>query len=123
MTVANEAIREVAHRLPLKVVSAEWQDPALLLHGDGWRMTVMTPWRVPLQGRLLLGSDNADSDEVAKLLAGNIVATCKSQSSDSFLDPSLGFVSGHVLEIFSVSPLEPWLLYLGEEVFVASPSE
>lgn len=94
MTVANEAIREVAHRLPLKVASAEWRDPVLLLHGDGWRMTVMTPWRVLLQGRLLWGSDNADSDEVAKLLTGNIVATCRSQGSDSSLDPSLGFASG-----------------------------
>lgn len=124
MNVTSEAMRQLAERLPLKVLTAEWQDPVLLLQGADWHMSVMTPWRILHQGALLLGSDDAEPNVVADLLTGNLITRCQQQSSAAALDPLLIFSSGHILEIFSVGPLEPWVISLGDaNLFVASPSE
>lgn len=124
MTIANDAIRLAIEKLPLRVLRAEWRDPVLLLHGAGWRMTVTTTWRLLFQGRFVFGSDNIEPEMVDCLLTNNLITDCRWQSSLAHLDPLFVFSCGHVLEVFSVSAIEPWLLSFGDEnLFVASPSE
>lgn len=124
MNAAKTALQELSKMLPLAVSSVDWHDPILIVHGKGWGLTVMTPWRVLHDDRFFIGSDDADPAEVARLLEGNLITACGPQGRSSALDPALAFASGHKLEIFSVGPLEPWSIALDDVgFFVASPSE
>ena len=124
MTAAHEAILQLRKMLPTDVAYVEWQDPALIIRGNGWGMTVLTAWRITFHNKFLVGSDSADPSIVVKLLDKNTVIKCEQQSLITQLDPTLVFASGHALEVFSLNPLEPWMMSFTEiGLFVASPSE
>jgi hypothetical protein len=124
MSSAAGAIQALGQRLPLAVLKIEWNDPNLVVGGAGWSISVLTPWRIVLDDRLLLGSDDATQSAVEEFISGKAIVACEVQSRHSSLDPALIFDSGIALEIFSVTHLEPWVLLIAEQgMFVASPSE
>lgn len=121
---ATDVLQIIRMSLPAKATQIDWQNPQLFIAGTDWTLAVMTPWRVLYQDRLLFGSDDVEAAAVAKIFEGNLITQCLQQSSTSPLDPSLVFASGHVLEIFSVGPLEPWIFSSADgRKFISSPSE
>lgn len=121
---ATQVIQIIRASLPAKVSQVDWQDPQLLLVGPDWALAVMTPWRVLYEGKFLFGSDDVEAAAIAEIFEENLITQCLQQSSTSPLDPSLVFAGGHVLEIFSVGPLEPWIFTgKGGAKFIASPAE
>jgi hypothetical protein len=124
MKIATQALSQFSAILPCTLLKADWQDPVLVLRGDDWTFSVMTPWRVVGGGGLQFGSDDVEPITVAELLNGNQIIECRPQSTLGPVDPAFVFASGHSLEVFSVGPVEPWVLRLGDVgVFVASPTE
>lgn len=124
MTIAAIAIQTLTERTPIGVEWAEWNETELLLGGADWNMSVLTPWRLLHQGKFVIGSDNTAAIDVIKVLKGNLIVGCKSQSSSEVLDPALLLGSGHILEIFSAGPLEPWTLFFRDKGrYVASPTD
>lgn len=109
-------------RLPLRVVSAMWRDPVLVLRGANWSLSVLSTWRIVLQGKLLVGSDAAEVRDIPPLLDGKLVVACKPHGS--LADPSLEFEDGYVLEVFSTCALEPWVLRFEStgEVYIGEPA-
>jgi hypothetical protein len=116
-------VRAAAPHLPLRVLGAEWNDPVLLLRGDGWSLTVTSPWRIAEGGRLRRGCwDDGAAREVATLV-GREVVKVEPQGGAVGLDPALVFSDGRRLEVFSVDDLEPWVLRLPSgPVWVPVPS-
>lgn len=124
MTSAQQAMRAISNRLPLKVLYVDWEDPTLILRGDGWRVSIMTAWRVVLEGRLIVGSDAVDEAALRAALNRTLITGCGVQSTVAGPDPTFVFATGHVLEVFSVGPLEPWVALIeGAGLFASSPSE
>ncbi|WP_144436295.1 hypothetical protein [Lysobacter antibioticus] len=100
-----------------------YTDPCLLIHGLGWHLRLLTAWRVLDTGKFLIGSDEVDVPLLQSVLAGKTIVECRSQSSTAGFDPALVFATGQVLEVFSVSAIEPWIFSIdGAGPFVASPS-
>lgn len=119
----SNSMSAIFGKLPLAVSGVEYADPCLIIHGPGWRMRLLTAWRVVDSGIFLMGSDEVDAALLQTLFTGNEIVECRSQSSTVNFDPALVFATGHVLEIFSVSALEPWIFSVdGIGPFVASPS-
>lgn len=119
----SNGMRAISGKLPLEVSSLTYADPCLLIHGSGWHLRLLTAWRVVDAGRFLMGSDEIDVFLLQSLFTGNEIVECLSQSSTVGFDPALVFATGHVLEVFSVSALEPWIFSVdGIGPFVASPS-
>ena len=124
MNTANTVIMILAAHVPMTVEQVDWNETELVLRGMGWNMSILTPWRILQNGKFVFGSDCAAVSEVASLLNGNSIIECKGQSSSAILDPALVLSSGHVLEIFSAAPLEPWTLFVRDfGRYVASPAE
>ncbi|MGN7919472.1 hypothetical protein [Lysobacter sp. 22409] len=119
----SNSMEILARQLPLVARSVTYTDPCLLIHGHGWHLTLLTAWRVLETGKFLMGSDEVDVPSLQSVLVGNMIVECRSQSSTAGFDPALVFATGHVLEVFSVSALEPWIFSIdGVGPFAASPS-
>ena len=103
------AIRRLADLSGEKIISVRWDDPQLVVKGRDWSIAAVAPWRVLKDRALILGSDEAVQEDLEKILVGNAIKTCTFQSAHADVDPALAFESGHLLEIFSSSALEPWL--------------
>lgn len=123
MRVMSNGMREIFGKLPLAVSSVVYADPCLIIIGPGWRLRLLTAWRVVDTGIFVMGSDEVDAALLQTLFTGNEIVDCRSQSSTVNFDPALVFSTGHVLEVFSVSAVEPWIFSVdGIGPFVASPS-
>lgn len=124
MNAAMEALQQLVDRGGLLVVTISWNDPVLILSGSGWRLRLMTAWRVLFEGKYLLSSDDKiDEHQLRSIFSGNQIVACSSQSRFSGFDPACEFKSGHVLEVFSTSPIEPWIIFSEREgAVVPSPS-
>lgn len=123
MSVMSNSMSAIIGKLPLEVSSVVYADPCLIINGPGWRLRLLTAWRVVDSGKFLLGSDEVDAALLPAIFTGNKIVECRSQSSTVDFDPALVLATGHVLEVFSVSALEPWIFSIdGIGPFVASPS-
>jgi hypothetical protein len=124
----DAVVRAAAPRLPLRVLGAEWSDPVLLLHGDGWSLMVASPWRIVEGGRLRRGCwDHDAAREVATLVGRDVVGRdvvgIEPQGGAVRLDPALVLSDGRRLEVFPVDDVEPWVLRLPSgPVWVPVPS-
>lgn len=115
---AVEALREKIGTVVERVL---WTDTSLVLLGPGWRVTTTSPWRITLNGVLVVGAEDTNSEAEASSLSG---ARLQSVLSSSDLDPQLRFTDGRVLEIFSACTVEPWVVDVsGYPVIVGSPTE
>ena len=114
MSSALLAFRKLSAKLPIAVLNVEWNDPILIVGGAGWSFAIVSPWRVVADEALILGSDNATQDSVRDLLHDQMVISCDLQSKSAPLDLALLLENGRVLEVFSVTSLEPWTLSLAD---------
>lgn len=110
MNSAVLALGNLSARLPIAILNVEWNDPILIVGGAGWSFAIVSPWRIVADETLMLGSDSATQDSVWSLLHDQMVVSCNLQSKNAPLDLALSLKNGRVLEVFSVSNLEPWTL-------------
>lgn len=121
MNTVKEALARLNETLPGPVLSLDWDDPVLQLQGQGWRLTITTPWRLTNACGLLLASDDASATELTNVLLRETLVSCGAQSAHFALDPILIFSNGFALEVFSTTAMEPWILSWGEaDLFVAT---
>jgi hypothetical protein len=109
--------------LPLRVVTAEWSNDALVLTGDGWSATVNCPWRVSRLGVMVFSWDSKDAADLVWDLIGHDVVDVVAQSSVSPADPAVVFSGGLALEVFSDTAIDPWVMGFPGMTFVGSPTD
>jgi hypothetical protein len=121
--VIEQLRAHAAAHLPVRVVTAEWSNDALVLAGDGWSATVNCPWRVSRRGVMLVSRDSKDAEDRVWDLVGHDVVDVVAQSSVSPADPAVVFSGGLALEVFSDTAIDPWVMRFPEMVFVGSPTD
>lgn len=118
----STARSRLAKELPLLISNVQWSDPVLVVGGSDWSLAITSPWRLISFGKMMLGSDQAGPDSLS-FLAGKKLISCDAQSKHVDIDVALFIEGGVILEIFSVSNLEPWTLSMhGAMIYVSSPS-
>jgi len=119
----SRLIDAVAPLLPVTISEVDYSDPVLLINGAGWSLSVLTAWRIVGPEGLVFSCDSESAaDRVWDLIGENVTAVV-SQSATSQVDPALVLSSGLTLEIVSLHPIEPWVLRIADQVWVASPSD
>lgn len=116
-------LKNLARALPLTIDSVEWNDPVLIIGGDGWSFAIHSPWRVVSSSALEFGCwDRTAVTRVADLQQLTIIGVCR-QGARLAVDPAFALSNGQFLELFSVDAVEPWVLRVEGRVYVASPSD
>lgn len=121
MSSAVLALEKLSAKLPIAVLNVEWNDPILIVGGAGWSFAIVSPWRIVADEALMLGSDSATQDFVWDLLYDQMVVSCDLQSKNAPLDLALSLENGWVLEVFSVTSLEPWTLSFADVGMFVGP--
>jgi hypothetical protein len=99
---------------PLEIVEVEYREPVLALSGSSWGLTAMCPWRVVREGGIELSWSTPDAEDRVWDLIGRRVVAAVPQGRDAAFTLS----DGSVLEVFSDSDVDPWVLRLPDIVFV-----
>jgi hypothetical protein len=99
---------------PLEITEIEFQDPILALAGEGWALTALCPWRVLRGDALELSWSSPDAEDRAWDLIGRQVVAADQRGRDAALRLS----DGSVIELFSDTDTDPWVLRLPGFTFV-----
>lgn len=111
-------------RLPLAITDIEHNDPAILLRGDDWSLSIVCPWRLCQYDRLVCAYGDPDAEPRTRLLIGAEVIEVVAQSMlQRYRDPAFRISGGYSLEIFSDTDLDPWAVMLPERTFVGPLSD
>ncbi len=105
--------------LPVSVEEVEVDDPNVLLVGQNWSVAILCPWRLTRGGALIASSEDRDAEASLRQLVGALVVDVGAQSSSGVSDdPLFVFQDGSLLEIFSDTGLDPWVVRLPVATFV-----
>ena len=85
-----------------------------MLAGEGWALTAMCPWRVLRDDALELSWSTPDAEDRAGDLIGRRVVAAEQHGRDAALRLS----DGSVIDLFSDSDTDPWVLRLPGLTFV-----
>lgn len=121
MSSAVLVLGKLVDKLPIAILNVEWDDPILIVGGVDWSFAIVSPWRIVADETLMLGSDRATQDSVRNLLYDQMIVSCDIQSKDAPLDLSLSLDNGRVLEVFSVTSLEPWTFSFADTGIFVGP--
>jgi hypothetical protein len=103
---------------PFKVVDVDHADPTVTLAGEGWSLSITCPWRLLLNGDIVVNWEDVKSiDEIWNLVGHSIIGV-RSKSTSEVNDPVLVLTGGFLLEISADSDLDPWVLRLPGQTFV-----
>lgn len=116
-------LNNLSRALPLTIESVEWADPVLLIGGDEWSLTVSCPWRVVSSAALEFGCWDLDVATRVAELQHVTITDVRRQAVVVAVDPVFALSNGTFLELVSVDAVEPWVLRVAGQVFVASPSD
>lgn len=83
---------EFAHAGRLTIAELEFQDPILVLSGDGWALTAMCPWRVLRGPALEMSWSTPDAEDRVWDLIGRQVVAAEQRGRDAVLRLSDGSV-------------------------------
>ncbi|HEV7758263.1 MAG TPA: hypothetical protein VGO78_04720, partial [Acidimicrobiales bacterium] len=107
-TVAGEQV-------PLLIGEATFTDPTLVLGGDGWSLAATCPWRVVDHDHgIEMSWSSSDAEDRVWDLVGVQITAVRQHGSD----PAFDLSTGRVLEVFSDTDLDPWVLRLAGMTFV-----
>lgn len=107
-------VDQVARAGPLEIVDVEFQDPILVVSGEGWALTAMCPWRVLRGDALDLSWTAPDAEDRAWDLIGRRIVSAEVRGRD----PVLHLSDGSAVELFSDTDTDPWVLRLLGLTFV-----
>jgi diadenosine tetraphosphatase ApaH/serine/threonine PP2A family protein phosphatase len=105
---------QVASAAPLEIAEVEFQDPILVLSGEGWALTAMCPWRVLRGHALELSWATPDGEDRAWDLIGRRLVAAEPRGRDAAFTLS----DGSVIEVFSDTDTDAWVLRLPGLTFV-----
>lgn len=123
VAVISHLIDAVRPLLPVRISEVDYSDPVFLINGDGWSLSVQTAWRIVGPEGLVFSCDSEDAIDRVWDLIGEEVCAIAPLGVASQVDPALIFSSGLALEIVSLHPVEPWVLRIEGQIWVASPSD
>jgi hypothetical protein len=122
--VIAEALENTKASLPLYVRSVDWEDPLLLISGDGWSLRCMCPWRISSKGIVLFGCWDHRAAEGILDVIGLALVNVGLQSPSVPVDPTFDFNNAWRLELFSTDSDEPWVFRPPNgPVLVGSPTD
>ena len=102
--------------LPITIGQAQWNDPSLLIGGDGWSFSTTCSWRlVGPKGLRLSWSDRDAADSVWDLIGHEVTSVA---ADPAVGDITLGLSDGLRLEVFGDTLVEPWVLKLPHAILV-----
>lgn len=109
--------------LPLRVQTVEYNDPMVVIAGPGWSLSIACPWRLTRAGLLICayGDENAAS-RMARLVGHDVTEVGPQGRHEVSRDPALALTDGYLLEVFSDTDLDPWVMRLPEQTFVGAIS-
>jgi hypothetical protein len=98
---------------PLRIDRAEYEDPTLMLGGEGWSLSAMCVWRwVAADGRVVTGESVEASDLVWDLVGDEITAVDWTGPAALGVDPRFELRSGGTLDILSDATFDTWVMHL-----------
>ena len=109
------ALEEVG---PLTIERVKYNDPTLVLLGEGWSLALTCPWQIMDGQSRLFGWDDPDVANQAPSLVGHVISEVRERSRDAPYDPAFVMSGNLVLEISADSDLDPWVLLLPGRTFV-----
>lgn len=110
-----EIEEKISKWLPLVIENVQCDGPALHFYGGEWSFSAISAWRISLNNRLLVGSDESHDEQVLKILDGAVISQVVPQASNFAVDPVFYFDDGHKLEIFSDSSFDTWTFRIPDE--------
>jgi hypothetical protein len=112
----------VAAIAPARVGAVDYNDPMLLLHGEGWSVSLACPWRLTRAGVLICAfGDEHAAVEVQKLV-GETLDTVAVRAPGIADDPAFALSGGYCLEAFADTDLDPWVVRTPDATIVGSAS-
>lgn len=112
----------IAGRLPWRIDRADWIEPTLVLGGSDFTFSLTCPWRVVGVEDLVMSWLLDDiEDRVSDLVGHDIMLV--DLAADPHGDPRLGLSGGLVLEVFSDTDLDPWVLDSGQDIVIVGESD
>jgi hypothetical protein len=115
------AMAAIARRLPWRIRSVDWTDPTLVVAGDDWSLTVTCSWRVVGPGGIAFSCSSANVEDLVWDLIGAQVLRIDRRGSGVIYDPILVLSGELMLELFSDTELDPWVLRFGDSTVIVGP--
>ena len=108
---------------PLLINWAAWEDPTLVVRGDTWSFTTLSPWRLISEHRLVAGCEDANAGDVVHALRSQRIERAEPLTDGGLPDLRLILSGGQALEVFVAGHYEPWVFRVPELTIVPSPSD
>lgn len=120
----EKMIDNIKKEAPLLVRGASWDYDSLLVGGEDWSFSIIGSWRISENRLVKCGCDDDCSVDIISSLIGCYLVDAGISEAYSPVDPYLIFSNGLVLEPFSTTSGESWVLKLdaGNDVYVSVPS-
>lgn len=107
--------------VPLWIVEIEHNDPAVVLSGEDWSLSIVCPWRVSKAGVLVCAFGDPGAESRMKSLVGAKIVAVRGQSAvHEEWDPAFEIADGFTLEVFADTDQDPWVMRLPEQTFVGA---
>jgi len=104
----------VAAAAPLLIDDANFDDPTLLIAGDGWSLSALCPWRIHGSDGITLSWSMTDAGQRISQLTGLEIVSVGRLS----LDATFHLSDGSFLDLFSDTDTDPFVLKLPNAIFV-----
>lgn len=112
-------IEGLSELLPLHMRDIKTEGEEISLLGEGWEFITDNPWRITLNGKVVLSSEIQQGDEVVKSILLSSIDKIGTQSVSLEIDPIFYFSNGMILEIFSINDFEFWVFdVIGSKIYV-----
>ncbi len=109
----RKSIATPAIRLPLAIERAEFEDPTLMLGGEGWSFSATCIWRwVSADGQVLTGESPGAADLVWDLVGDELTVVNWHGPPVVGLDPRFELGSGGSIDILSDAVFDTWVMHL-----------
>lgn len=116
MSQAADALERL---LPLRIETAEYTDPTVLIGGRQWSMSITCAWRwVDANGEVVSAAQGDASDRIWDLAGEEITAVSWSGPSSLGLDPTFRLRGGGELTVLSDATFDTWVLHAQDLVLV-----
>lgn len=111
----------VAGLLPLRILEIDHNDPAVVLSGENWSLSIVCPWRVSKADVLVCAFGDPGAETRMKSLIGAEIVAVRGQSAvHEEWDPAFEIAGGFTLEVFADTDEDPWVMRLPEHTFVGA---
>jgi hypothetical protein len=103
--------------LPVTILEVEWEDPTLVIRGEGWHFNTTCAWRVVQNNRISFAWSTRDvADRLWDLISHELTEV---RTDPTIGDVTLVLSDGLRLDVFADTEVDPWVLSgIGDVVLV-----